>query len=403
MLVPLHLKNCAKMIRFEEAQEIILSKVKPTGTERVDFNDSLYRVLAEDVFSDVDMPPFDKSAVDGYACRREDLGRDLDILEVIPAGKIPTKPIGKGQCTKLMTGAMVPPGADTVIMVEHTEEIMDGLVRFTGLKTSSNIAIKAEDLKKGDLVLKKGTLILPQHIAILASVGWVQPLVGRQARVAILSTGDELVEPAREPGPGQIRNSNGFQLIAQVRAAHCIPNYMGIIPDDEKATDRAISKALAENDMVLLTGGVSMGDFDFVPKIMRKNQVDILFQKVAVKPGKPTVFGKTERAYIFGLPGNPVSSFINFEVFAKPLLYRMMGFDWKPETLSLPMGIDFQRKKADRLEFLPVIIDDSGNVSPVSYHGSAHIHAMCLADGIMRIPAGIHEIKKGVTVDVRPV
>ncbi|MEE4176516.1 MAG: gephyrin-like molybdotransferase Glp [Bacteroides sp.] len=391
------------MIRFEEAQEIILSKVKPTGTERVDFNDSLYRVLAEDVFSDVDMPPFDKSAVDGYACRREDLGRDLDILEVIPAGKIPTKPIGKGQCTKLMTGAMVPPGADTVIMVEHTEEIMDGLVRFTGLKTSSNIAIKAEDLKKGDLVLKKGTLILPQHIAILASVGWVQPLVGRQARVAILSTGDELVEPAREPGPGQIRNSNGFQLIAQVRAAHCIPNYMGIIPDDEKATDRAISKALAENDMVLLTGGVSMGDFDFVPKIMRKNQVDILFQKVAVKPGKPTVFGKTERAYIFGLPGNPVSSFINFEVFAKPLLYRMMGFDWKPETLSLPMGIDFQRKKADRLEFLPVIIDDSGNVSPVSYHGSAHIHAMCLADGIMRIPAGIHEIKKGVTVDVRPV
>lgn len=391
------------MIRFEEAREIILTAVKATGTERVDFNEALYRVLAEDVFSDVDMPPFDKSAVDGYACRREDLGKELKVLEVIPAGMVPTQPVGEGLCTKLMTGAMVPSGADTVIMVEQTEEIRSGVVRFTGQKTSSNIAIKAEDVKEGTLVLEKGTLILPQHIAILASVGWVQPLVGRQPRVAILSTGDELTEPADKPGPGQIRNSNGFQLIAQVRAAHCIPNYMGIIPDNEEATDQAISKALAENDMVLLTGGVSMGDFDFVPKIMRKNEVNILFQKVAVKPGKPTVFGMTERAYIFGLPGNPVSSFINFEVFAKPLLYQMMGFDWKPETLALPMGIDFFRKKADRLEFLPVIIDDSGNVSPVSYHGSAHIHAMCLADGIMRIPAGINEIKKGATVHVRPI
>lgn len=391
------------MIRFEEAREIILSNVILTGTERVDFNQALNRVLAEDVFSDVDMPPFDKAAVDGYACRREDLGRELEVLEVIPAGTTPTKAIGQGQCTKLMTGAMVPEGADTVIMVEQTEEINPGLIRFSGPKTSSNIAQKAEDVKKGDLVLQKGTLILPQHIAILASVGCVEPLVSRQPRVAILSTGDELVEPALTPGAGQIRNSNGFQLIAQVRSAHCIPNYMGIIPDDEEATDRAISQALVENDLVLLTGGVSMGDFDFVPKIMRKNGVNILFQKVAVKPGKPTVFGKTNQTYIFGLPGNPVSSFINFEVFAKPLLYRMMGRDWQPGELSLKMGVDFHRKKADRLEFLPVINDETGTVTPVSYHGSAHIHAMVLANGIMSIPAGIHEIKKGAPVNVRPV
>jgi len=245
--------------------------------------------------------------------------------------------------------------------------------------------------------------ILPQHVAIFASVGCVNPLVACQPRVAILSTGDELVEPANVPGPGKIRNSNGFQLVAQVKAAHCIPNYMGIIPDDEDATDQAIGKALAENDMVILTGGVSMGDFDFVPKIMRKNKVDILFQKVAVKPGRPTVFGRTEKSYIFGLPGNPVSSFINFDVFAKPLLYKMMGFDWKARSLKLPMGIDFFRKKADRLEFLPVNIDENGRVVPVSYHGSAHIHAVCMADAIMTIPKGINEIKNGALINVRPI
>jgi molybdopterin molybdotransferase len=391
------------MISFEEALERILYDVKATGTERVNFNDALYRVLAEDVYADVDMPPFDKSAVDGYACRMEDLDKDMEVLEIIAAGEIPTKVVGVGQCTKVMTGAKVPEGADTVIMVEHTKETRPGYIRFTGNKTARNIAYHAEDIKKGDKVWGKGMQILPQHVAIFASVGCVTPLVGRQPRVAILSTGDELVEPAQIPGPGKIRNSNGFQLVAQVKAAHCIPNYMGIIPDNEDATDKAIGQALAENDMVILTGGVSMGDFDFVPKIMRKNKVDILFQKVAVKPGRPTVFGKTERSYIFGLPGNPVSSFINFDVFAKPLLYKMMGMEWKPRQLELPMGIDFERKKADRLEFLPVNIDDRGKVVPVSYHGSAHIHAVCMADGIMSVPKGISEIKKGAFVNVRPI
>jgi molybdopterin molybdotransferase len=390
------------MISFEKAMELVLTGVRHTGTERVDFNDALYRILAEDVYSDVDMPPFNKAAVDGYACRMEDIGSEMEVLEIIAAGDIPTKAVGPGQCTKLMTGAMVPEGADTVLMVEFTEETAPERIRFTGQKTTQNIAWKAEDVKKGDLVWHKGMQIHPQHVAIFASVGCVDPLVAIRPRVAILSTGDELVEPGQVPGPGKIRNSNGFQLIAQVRAAHCIPNYMGIIPDDEEATDRAISTALAENDMVILTGGVSMGDFDFVPKIMKKNQVEILFQKVAVKPGRPTVFGRTESSYIFGLPGNPVSSFINFEVFAKPLLYKMMGLNYQPVVLDLPMGIDFSRKKADRLEWLPVNFSTAGGVVPVDYHGSAHIHAVCLAQGLMAIPQGVSEIKKGAPVHVRP-
>ncbi|MFO7977738.1 MAG: molybdopterin molybdotransferase MoeA [Bacteroidales bacterium] len=390
------------MISFEKAQEIVMSEVHEMDTERVDFNEVLYRILAEDVFSDVDMPPFDKSAVDGYACRLQDLNQELEVLEVIAAGSLPTKKIEAGQCTKIMTGAMIPQGADTVIMVEHTRETDSGKILFTGKSTAANIACKAEDVKQGDLMWKKGMQILPQHIALFAAVGCVNPLVARQPRVAIMSTGDELVEPDQYPGAGKIRNSNGFQLIAQVKAAHCIANYMGIIPDDQKATDMAISTALAENDMVILTGGVSMGDFDFVPQIMKKNGVEILFQKVAVKPGKPTVFGRTEKAYIFGLPGNPVSSFINFEVFAKPLLYKMMGHDYKAHDLVLPMGIDFSRKKADRMEWLPVNYRAETGVIPVEYHGSAHLHAICLAQGIMAIPRGISEIKKGAPVHVRP-
>ena len=391
------------MITYENALDIVLSTAKACGTERVPFGDALNRVLAEDVYSDVDMPPFDKAAMDGYACRREDLKMELEMLEVIAAGQVPSMGIGPGQCTRIMTGAMIPQGADVVIMVEQTAETGPGRIRFTGEKTAANIARKAEDVKTGDLVWQKGMPVLPQHIAILAATGCVNPLVAKKPGVGILSTGDELVEPENQPGPGQIRNSNGFQLVAQVQAAHCTPNYMGIVPDDEDATELAIARALAENDVVILTGGVSMGEFDFVPRIMQKNGVEILFQKVAVKPGRPTVFGRAGDKVIFGLPGNPVSSFINFETFVKPLLYAKMGRDYRPIILKMPMGADFRRKKADRLEFIPVRFNQSMEVEPVSYHGSAHIHAMCLADGIMSIRQGVYELKKGSLADVRPV
>jgi molybdopterin molybdotransferase len=391
------------MISFEKALDIIIDSARYLGDERVDFTDSLDRVLAEDVFSDVDMPPFDKAAMDGFACRREDLDKELDVIETIAAGQIPEKSVGPGQCARIMTGAIIPEGADTVIMVEQTEETGTERIRFTASKTTANIAYQAEDVKVGDVMWRKGQPIKPSHIAIFSAVGCTNPLVARQPRVAILSTGDELVEPNEKPGPGKIRNSNAWQLIAQVTQAGSIPVYMGIVPDTREDTDIAISKALAENDVVILTGGVSMGDFDFVPEIMRKNKVDIRFQKVAVKPGRPTVFGVTEKSWIFGLPGNPVSSFINFEIFVKPLLYKLMGNDYKPVEMKLPMGVNFKRKKADRLEWVPVEITENAEVVPLSYHGSAHIHAVCLSNALMAVPVDKFEITKGEFVNVRPI
>jgi molybdopterin molybdotransferase len=390
------------MYLFQEALDIILQSARYTGDEQVDFMSSLNRVLAGDVFSDVDMPPFHKSAMDGFACRREDLDRDLLVVETIPAGKVPQLPVKEGQCSRIMTGAMVPEGADTVIMVEQTQMVAPETIRFTGTKTAANIAYKAEDVKVDDVMWRKGQLIRPSHIAIFAAVGCTQPLVARQPRVAILSTGDELVEPHQFPGRGMIRNSNAWQLIAQVQQVHCIPNYLGIVPDTEADTREAITKALAENDVVLLTGGVSMGEFDFVPLAMQQNKVEIKFHKVAVKPGRPTVFGITDTSCIFGLPGNPVSSFINFEIFVKPLLLKMMGCDDRPLVLRLPIGEDFGRKKADRLEWVPVDINDRGEVMPVSYHGSAHIHAVCLSNAIMEVPISTYQFSKGDVVNVRP-
>ncbi|HNW98368.1 MAG TPA: molybdopterin molybdotransferase MoeA [Bacteroidales bacterium] len=391
------------MIKFEEAYKIISESVKQLGIEEVSLNDSLNRILAEDIKSDINIPPFNKSAMDGYACRRSDLKNILDVLEIIPAGQAPTKIIKENQCSKIMTGAPVPEGADCVIMVEQTEIVSENKIRFTASDTLNNIAYKAEDVNKGEVVLKKGTLIQPQHIAVLASVGVVKPMVTKQPKVAVISTGDEIIEPNGIPGPSQIRNSNAYQLIAQIKKLNCIPVYMGIAPDDPEKTNKIISEAIKKTDVILLTGGVSMGDFDFIPGILKKKNIDIKFQKILVKPGSPTVFGVSNNCWIFGLPGNPVSTFTIFEMIVKPFLNKIIGNNSEIKNLKFPIAADFKRKKFDRLNWIPVIFNENGEVATIEYHGSGHIHSLCFADGIMIIPFGISEIKKGEPVDVRPL
>ncbi|MGD0711807.1 MAG: gephyrin-like molybdotransferase Glp [Bacteroidales bacterium] len=391
------------MIRFEEALEIVLNSSKTLGVEHVLLNDSLNRVLAEDVASDRDMPPFNRSAMDGYACRRADLKELLEVIELIPAGQSPTKRIVKNQCSKIMTGAEVPEGADCVIMVEHTEQVSENKIRFTAEETMNNIAYKAEDVHHGDIVLKKGTLVQSQHIAVLATVGYSKPLVSKQPRVSIISTGDELVEPEIKPGPSQIRNSNAYQLIAQVKNTHCIPIYMGIAPDDPAKTKAIIKEALEKSDVVLLTGGVSMGDFDFIPSVLKEENIELKFQKVLIRPGSPTVFGVSNNRWIFGLPGNSVSSFVVFEMLAKPFLLKLMGNSDGIIDIKLPLAEDYKRKKTDRLNWVPVKINSKGEAAVIDYHGSAHIHSLCFAGGLMTVPFGVSEIKKGEFVYVRQI
>jgi molybdopterin molybdotransferase len=389
------------MLPFEEALRTVLNSARSLGSEHVDITLALNRILAEDATSDMDMPPFNKSLRDGYACRRADLALELDVVEIIPAGCIPTKSIEPDQCAKIMTGAVLPQGADCVVMVEFAENPTDSTVRFNGENTDDHVSLKGEDIKAGDVVIPKGTRIGPQHIGILACVGCTQPLVSKRPRVGILATGNELVQPECKPGPSQIRNTNSYQLAAQVENGGAIAKNYGTAKDTDEAIDTMFKKAVEENDVVIVSGGVSMGDFDLVPGIFRQNNIELLFENVAIKPGKPTVFGVSENVYCLGLPGNPVSTFVIFELLVKPFLYKLMDYDYKPAAVKLPLGESIKRKKTERQSWIPVVITDDGMLKPVDYHGSAHINALCNADGLVRIGVDIEGIDKGTVVPVR--
>jgi molybdopterin molybdotransferase len=392
-----------EMITFDRAFEIVINTDFKTGDELVSYEDSAGRVLAENVASDIDMPPFNKASVDGFACKQSDLANELEIIETIPAGKWPEKEVGSHQCSRIMTGAALPGGSDCVIMVEDTILLPTGRILFNGSVTKENYARKGEDIKKGDIVLSKGKLILPQDIAVLATVGHILPRVSRMPRIAVISTGDELVEPDHIPGRSQIRNSNASQLLAQVSRSGGIGKYYGIVRDNEEETLTAVKKAIFENEILIITGGVSMGDFDFVPSVLEEAGVRIIFSRVAVQPGKPTTFGLHSEAVVFGLPGNPVSAFIQFEMLIKPLIYKMMGHVFRPLNIRLPMRERFIRAFSERLAHIPVKITDEGKVTPVEYHGSAHIIALSETDGIIKLSSGINKIEEGEIVSVRQI
>jgi molybdopterin molybdotransferase len=391
------------MIEFSEAYETVMNSAFNTGTEVIAFTGSTGRVLAGDVTSDMDLPPFNKSTVDGFACRRSDLGFELEVLETIAAGRMPLKAVSPGQCSRIMTGAAVPEGSDMVFMVEDSEVSNLGRVRFKGIHSKDNIAFSGEDVKSGDTVLNRGRLIKPQDIPAMASVGCTSLTVSRMPLVSVISTGDELVEPFDKPGPSQIRNSNAYQLLEQITQAGATGTYLGIARDDEDATYDLIRHAISQSDIVLITGGVSMGDFDFVPSVLERAGVRIKFSKIKIQPGKPTTFGVHPDALVFGLPGNPVSAFLQFEMLVKPLIYKMMNCSWKPFTFPLPMNETYFRRSADREALIPVIITDKGTVSPVEYHGSAHISALIPAQGIISLPSGKLSIEKGEIVNVRQI
>ena len=391
------------MIPFEKALEITLKTAVTSGTERVGIFAAGQRILAEDLRSDISMPPFNKSAMDGYACRKADIMNPLEVIEEIAAGAIPVKTVGENQCSRIMTGAMVPKGADCVIMKEDILEIAPDRVKCTNEKSKTNICFEGEDVTKGDLVLKKGSQLSPASVAILAAIGCTEPLVYRLPKIAILSTGDELVEPDQVPGVSKIRNSNGYQLAAQVRQMGLMADYLGIVADDEVSVKNILTQTIDKYDVTIISGGVSVGDFDFVPTVLKQLEVNIMVHGMEVRPGKHLLFGERANHFVFGMPGNPVSSFVQFEVLVKPFLLALTGKTSISNMLYLPVDEDYVRKKGVQLIFVPITLTNQGKVLPLDYHGSAHIHAYATAQGIMEVPGGVSIIKKGEIVCVRPL
>lgn len=378
----------------------IISGIEATDkTEEINLQDALGRILAEQVFSDIDMPPFNKSAMDGYACRKSDLKDILEVNEYIPAGFTPHIKIEPGTCAKIMTGAVVPEGADCVIMVEHTETVGPNKIRFIKDSTKENICYLGEDVKKGDCVLNTGVLIKPAHMAIMASVGKTRLKVYTRPEVSVITTGDEIVEPGVKPGASQIRNSNAYNIMAQIRQCGISGNYLGIVKDNSDDIESAITKALNNSDILILTGGVSMGDKDYVPDVLQRSGLELKFDRVAVQPGKPVAFATGKGKYCFGLSGNPVSSLLQFELFIRPLIYKFMGHNYKFPFVTSKLMSGKERKKNDRMQFFPVKLVDGGAL-PIEFHGSAHIAGLTTADGFAYFKIDQKIIKEGDEVHV---
>ncbi|MCX7954758.1 MAG: molybdopterin molybdotransferase MoeA [Bacteroidales bacterium] len=389
------------MISFEEAISKILENCSVIEySEEVKFSDSLNRVLFEDVIVNEDVPSFNRSAVDGYATKRSFINKPLKIVGTISAGNILDYNINEGECLKVMTGSYLPECIDYVAKVEDTEIDERGFIIIKKVEDKSNIRFKGEDIKANNILLQKGTLIEPQHVAMLASIGKNVVKVYKPISVAIISTGDEIVEPYITPAFGKIRNSNAYQLLMQCKQISINADYLGIIPDNFDDVFHAIKKVEKQFNAIIITGGVSKGDYDYVHRVIKELNFEILFHYVLVQPGHPSLAAKTGNTMIFALPGNPVSSYFQFECFVKPALLKMMGHTFKPKIIYAKLGSDFRRKQTNRTVLHPIKLVD-GFVYPIEYHGSAHLFSLKDADGFVIISPYVTTLTKGDDVLVR--
>ena len=388
------------MLDFDKALHVMLSVAPTAEVENVSLDRSLGRVVAETIDARINLPPFSKSAMDGFAVSSADPSTEFRIIETIPAGHAPEKKVGAGECARIMTGAMMPEGADKVIRVEYTQETK-GVMTVKEQEKNLNVIRMGENVPIGAPIFEPG-VIRPQHIGIFAEQGIGRIPVRVPPLVGVIATGSELKDPGQEIGSGEIYNSNGQQLCAQISGMGGRYEYYGIVEDDPESVSGVLQESLSHCDVTILSGGVSMGDYDYVPAAVEGAGAEILFHKVAVKPGKPLLFARRDDRWVVGLPGNPVSTFIIFEVMVKPMLYRLMGVDYIPGEIVGHMACDIRRRDSSRLEFRPVTIR-GGAVAPVSYHGSSHLHALGSADGLISIAPGVDFIPEGREVHVRPI
>lgn len=397
------------MISVHDALTMILETVTPLASERIGLLEAVGRVLAEKIRSEREVPPFANSAMDGYAVRWDDvqdtnadLPVTLSVLEVIQAGMVPTQAVTPGTTSKIMTGAVIPPGADTVIRVEDAEE-HDGQVWIKrSERAGNNVRASGEDIHRGQVVLEKGRVLRPADIGLLASVGRSLVLVHQHPRVAILSTGNELAEIDEALRPGQIVNSNAYILAAAVREAGGIPVPLAIARDTLDEIRAALGEAV-RHDVVLSTGGVSVGDFDFVKEAMDELGMHRLFWQVAQRPGKPLTFGLLRERPYFGLPGNPVSALVCFYLYVRPALRRMMGYGklFFP-IVSATVTHDIPKAKG-LTEFVRCRLSHRNGHYEVHSTGSQSsgvLSSLSLGEGLIIGSAELPLLPKGLTVKV---
>jgi len=385
------------MIPVSEAIKFIKSETFSLKSETIDLSESIGRVLAEDIFSDMDLPPFDRSQMDGFAVNSEETRNAPAKLKIIGesvAGKGFDRKLKRGEAVRIMTGARVPDGADAVQKVELTRELNGNFVEILEpAKPKRNIVRRAEEIKKGEQIFRKGERITENMIASIASFGYAKVKVSRKPIVSILATGSEIVDVSEKPEKDQIRNSNSIMLEAFARKTGAATKVLPIARDDISNLKLQISDALKSSDVLIITGGVSVGDYDFTKPALRELGAEIFFEKVSLKPGKPAVFAKLNDKLIFGLPGNPVSVAVTFCLFVRTALLKMQG----AENIELKKGFAVISQKIkgakERDSYLPVFVETNkkGNliVESLRFTGSSNFIAFSKANSLLFIPQGV--------------
>ena len=399
----------ASILSVEQARALVedhASCLRPRGRELLGILDAQGRVLAEPIHADRDFPPFPRSTRDGYAIRAADLDKlpaDLEIIgEIKAGGAVSTLSVEPGQAAAIMTGAPVPNGADTVVMVEHTSRVGDRVHVTRGVVANENIVAAGAEAKRGDKLLPPGVRISYAEVAVASSVGRSRLLVHAKPRVAVLSTGDEVVDIDIPPGPNQIRNSNGFSLAAQIQAAGGEAIVLPIAPDEPNRLRELLIEGL-ETDLLLVTGGVSMGKYDLVEQALAELKAEFFFTGAQIQPGKPVVFGRVEHKYFFGLPGNPISTMVTFELFAKPMLEALAGIFSRNLVFTHAKLKSEIRTKTGLKRFLPAVLSgefENSEVELVRWQGSGDIASLARANCYAVIPPDRERIEAGEWVPV---
>ncbi len=393
------------MTPFNEALKIILGSVHQLGGEKAEILDSPGRRIYTDIVSKIEIPPFNNSAMDGYAVRSGDLkgaSREnpvrIEIIGEVQAGINSGKlKVGSGQAVRIMTGAPMPSEADAVIPVEDTSEEKETLLAYRELGKDANVRFAGEDISTGQTVLKRGDLLRSADIGLLASLNYHEVDVFMRPKVAVISTGDEIVDIGDELKPGQIRNSNGYTLQSEIMRYQGIPDYLGIAKDTIEDT-KSLFQMGFENDIVITTGGVSMGKYDYVKDVMKELGVDIKIEKIKMKPGKPMVFGTLGSKLFFGLPGNPVSTLISFNEFVRPAMLKMMGATVLEKPRVAAVAENEIRKKAGRKNFIRgyfTLVGGDFHVSTTGPQGSGILRSMSEANCLIILPSDVEHVKKG--------